>query len=57
MMEEKFNEKLVEEFQELLHRPLTEEEIDFLYWVGNENFKRTMPNASEKRNEWTETFA
>ena len=56
MMEENFSEKLVGEFQDALHRPLTEEEMNFLYWVGDENTTKTMTNAREKRNEWTETF-
>ncbi|QQK77439.1 hypothetical protein HUG15_18885 [Salicibibacter cibarius] len=57
MMAEKFSEELVEEFQASLHRPLTDEEIMFLYWVGEENTRRVMANAAENSIAKTETFA
>ncbi|SDI80570.1 hypothetical protein [Natribacillus halophilus] len=37
MMAEECSQTLVKEFEEALHRPLTEEETDFLAWVGGEH--------------------
>ncbi|WP_160112469.1 hypothetical protein [Salicibibacter kimchii] len=54
MMEEKLSQELAEEFQTSLHRPLTEEEINFLDWVGEKQCKKA--HASEKKNTSMETF-
>ncbi|QQK81247.1 hypothetical protein HUG20_15935 [Salicibibacter cibi] len=56
MMEEKFSEELVEEFQASLYRPLTDEEIKFLYWIGEQNTTKAMMNATENSVARTESF-